>query len=65
MQNDPTIKKLRADSPEAGPYGPNITRGKYVFGCYDGERLIAIAATAGEARRIYRKALSRFYAARK
>jgi hypothetical protein len=54
MQLKPTIRKQPADSV---PYGPDITRrGGYVYCAYDGERLIAVAATAPEARRNYRRA---------
>jgi hypothetical protein len=53
MQLKPTIRKQPADSV---PYGPDISRrGGYVYCAYDGERLIAVAATAPEARRKYRK----------
>ena len=54
MQMKPTIRKQPAESV---PYGPDISRrGGYVYCAYDGERLIAVAATAPEARRKYRKA---------
>lgn len=59
MQPNPTIRKRPADSV---PYGENIcTRGKHVYCAYDGDRLVATAATAGEARRKYRKALTDYY----
>ena len=55
MQPNPTIRKQRADSV---PYGECIgTRGGYVWCAYDGDRLVVVASTVGEARRRYRKAL--------
>ena len=46
------VRKLRADSV---PYGESISRnGKVVWAAYDGERLVCVAATAGEARRKYK-----------
>jgi len=65
VQSYPAIKKLPADSPEAGHYGLDITRGKYVWAAYDGTRLVAIAATVGEAKRLYRQAYRRHYEALK
>jgi len=62
MELNPTIRRVPADSV---PYGPDIcTRGSYVWGAYDGDRLVCVAATAPEARRKYRKALMRFWAER-
>ncbi len=51
----PTIRKVPADSV---PYGENISRnGRTVWAAYDGETLVVVAATAGEARTKYREAL--------
>jgi hypothetical protein len=36
-----------------------------VYCAYDDERLVCYAGTAGEARKLYAKALSRFYVQRK
>ena len=59
MEPKPTVRKLPADSV---PYGPEISRrGGYVYGGFDGEQLIVIAATTPEVRRLYNKALHRFY----
>lgn len=50
----PTIRKRPADSV---PYGTDISRrGGYVYCAYDGEQLIAVAATAKEARSKYARA---------
>lgn len=50
----PTIRKVPADSV---PYGESISRnGKHVWCAYDGDVLIAVAATADEARCQYREA---------
>ena len=63
MQIHPIIRKQPADSV---PYGESIsTRGGYVYFAYDGDRLVATAATAGEARRRYRKELTDYYHGRK
>jgi hypothetical protein len=54
MQLKPTIRKQPEDSVL---FGPEISRrGGYVYCAYDGERLIAVAATSPEARRKYRDA---------
>lgn len=54
MQMKPTIRKQPAGSVL---FGPEISRrGGYVYCAYDGDRLIAVAATAPEARCKYRKA---------
>lgn len=46
------IRKVPADSV---PYGDSISRnGVFVWAAYDGERLVAVAATADEARAKYR-----------
>ena len=50
----PTIRKVAADSV---PYGENISRhGRTVWAAYDGEALVVVASTAGEARTKYREA---------
>jgi hypothetical protein len=55
----PTIRKQPADSV---PYGPDIsTTGKWVYVAYDGDVLVAVAATVREARRKYRDAQARLY----
>jgi hypothetical protein len=47
----PTIRKIPADSV---PYGESISaNGRAVWAAYDGETLVAVAASAGEARRKY------------
>jgi len=62
MQPNPTIRKQPADSV---PYGESIsTRGGCVYCAYDGDRRVATAATAGEVRRMYRKALTDYYHSR-
>jgi len=54
VQIRPTIRKVSADSVL---YGDAIcTRGDHVWAAYDGEKLIAVGATADEARRNYRRA---------
>jgi len=62
MQNKPTIRKERA---ELHTYGPDMARHGSVYVAYDGEKLVCYAATAGAARKLYAKALSRFYVQRK
>lgn len=53
-----SVRKIPAE--DAGPYGTAIsTHGDYVYGAYDGDRLVCIAATADEARRKYRAAMRR------
>ncbi|HSZ03070.1 MAG TPA: hypothetical protein VK788_26475 [Terriglobales bacterium] len=53
MQVKPTVRRELAT---AHRYGPDIARGPYVYVAYDGDKLIAVAATAGEARKLYSKA---------
>jgi hypothetical protein len=49
----PTVRKVPASSV---PYGESISRnGRTVWAAYDGERLVAVGATADEARQSYRK----------
>jgi hypothetical protein len=48
MEPNPTIRKQLADSV---PYGKDIARGPWVYVAYDGDRRVAVAATAREARR--------------
>ena len=44
------------------PYGRDIsTTGKWVYYAYDDERLVAVAATAPEARRKYQKVWAKDY----
>lgn len=62
MQARPTIVRLRADDPALPWYARDISRGKHVYGAYDGTRLAAIGATAGQARRAYRREQARYYA---
>ena len=53
MQLYPTIRKQPASSVR---YGESIsTRGGYVWCAYDGERLVAVAATAKEVHALYRR----------
>lgn len=53
MQLKPTIRKIPADSVL---YGDVIcTRGNYVRGAFDGDLLVAVGATVGEAKRGYRR----------
>ena len=40
--------------PEAFAFGTDISRGRWVYCAYDGERLVVVAATAREARIRYR-----------
>jgi hypothetical protein len=48
------IRKVPAESV---PYGESISRnGKFVWAAYDNGVLVAVGATAGEARRKYREA---------
>jgi len=61
MQLKPTIRKEPASQHR---YGPDMARHGSVFAAYDGERLVCYAGTAGEARRLYRKALQRFHEAK-
>lgn len=50
----PTLKRVLATSV---PFGPDIcTRGKHVWGAWDGPTLIAVGATRAEALRKYRDA---------
>src|SRR5690349_3382247 len=54
MQLKPTIRKQPADSV---PYGMDISRdGRWVHVAYDGDRRVAVAATAKEARERYHRA---------
>jgi hypothetical protein len=54
MDANPTLRKVPAD---AVPYGRVISlNGKHVWVAYDGEKLVAAAASANEARRKYRAA---------
>jgi hypothetical protein len=51
MEYIPTLKKVPADSV---PYGEQITRrGGHVWAAYSGEQLVAVGATAKEARAKY------------
>lgn len=51
-QDVPQVRKVRADSV---PFGEDICRhGKHVWCAYDGDVLIAVTATADEARRKWR-----------
>ena len=53
----PMVRKVPADSV---PYGESISRnGRTVWAAYIGERLVAVAATAEEARRKCRAVLER------
>jgi hypothetical protein len=52
MQPKPDVRRELAT---AHRYGPDIARGPYVYVAYDRDKLIVIAATAGEARKLYRK----------
>lgn len=61
MQYPPTIRKEPADK---HTFGPDMTLHGSVYCAYDGTRLVCYAATAGEARRLYRKALQRFHEAK-
>jgi len=58
MQVKPTIRKERADLHR---YGKDVSRrGNYVFAAYSPDgKLVAIAATAKEARRLYDKPANR------
>lgn len=61
--NGDTVKKVPASSVR---YGEDIsTTGKWVYCAYDGDELVAVGATAGEARQRYRKAWSRWCTGRK
>lgn len=52
MQLQPTIRKLPVDSVT---YGKDISlNGRWVWGAYDGERLVVVGATVKEAKRKYR-----------
>jgi hypothetical protein len=58
MKLKPTIRRELAIRHR---YGPDIARGRFVFVSYDGDpdtggKLIAVCATAGEARWAYRAA---------
>ena len=55
MPRRPTsVRKLPAESVR---YGRDISRrGGYVYGAFDGERLVSVAATADGARQAYRRA---------
>jgi hypothetical protein len=55
MKGTPKIVKEPAANHR---YGLDIARGPYVYVAYDGDKLVAVAATAGEARRLYAKAWS-------
>ncbi|MGH9497793.1 MAG: hypothetical protein ACRD3L_01490 [Terriglobales bacterium] len=52
MQIKPTIRR---QTPGSVHYGGDIATGPWVYSAYDGPRLICVAATAGEARRKYRR----------
>ena len=53
----PNVRKVRADSV---PFGTDIcTRGNGVWAAYDGDVLIAVAATADEARKKWRVLMAR------
>lgn len=53
MQWKPTVRRELATRHR---YGQDIARGPYVYVAYDADRLVAVAATAGEARKLYREA---------
>jgi hypothetical protein len=53
MKVKPTVRRELATRHR---YGPDIARGPYVYVAYDGDKLVAVAATAGEARKLYSKA---------
>jgi hypothetical protein len=58
MQVKPIVRRELATRHR---YGPDIARGPYVYVAYDadpdtGGKLVAVAATAGEARKLYSKA---------
>ncbi len=56
-QRGPIVRKVPADSV---PYGSDISvNGRTVWAAYNGDRLIAVAPTAEEARRKGRDALAR------
>ena len=61
MQWKPTIRKELAS---VHKYGSDIARGPYVFVAYDRGKPIVIAATAGEARKLYSKVWSDLMMAR-
>jgi hypothetical protein len=53
----PTVRKVPVNTV---PYGDSIARnGKTMWAAFDGDRLVAVGATAGEARSKYREALAR------
>ena len=53
----PTIRKVPSDSV---PYGESISlNGKHVWAAYDGDTLVAVAPTAGEARLKYQQRQTR------
>jgi hypothetical protein len=61
VEKKPTLRKQPADS---APYGTSITRnGRHVWAAYDGETLVAVAATADEVRGEYGRAYRRWWAA--
>ncbi len=53
MQWKPTVRKEPAASHRYGKY---IARHGYVYAAYDGAKLVAMASTAGEVRKLYREA---------
>jgi hypothetical protein len=53
MQPKPMIRRELAT---AHRYGQDIARGPFVYCAYDGNRLVCVCATAGEAKRRYREA---------
>jgi len=55
----PTIKRVRADSPDAPMYASNAATSAFVYLAYDGERLVCWDVTAGAARRKYQRVRSR------
>jgi hypothetical protein len=62
MELHPTIRKILASSVMHGEY---ISRnGAWLWGAFDGERLVAWAATVPEAKQNYRRAWRREIAAR-
>jgi len=60
MQVKPTLLKRPANTVR---YGEQIARHGYVWCAYSDDVLIAVAATVGEARRLYREALGRYFQA--
>lgn len=51
-KTDVIVRKIPADRV---PYGSSITHKRYVWAAYDGDTLVAVAATSQEVRRKYRE----------